>query len=84
VLRTIIIYMLATSPELTADTAISQALSLGGGAATAVMLRCGMACPGCAMAPFMSLSEAAAAYGLSVDWLLSELGRAMHSKEGAK
>ena len=76
--------MFATSTELTADTPVSQALALGGGAATAVMLRCGMACPGCAMAPFMSLSEAAAAYGLSVDWLVSEVERAIQLAGGER
>ena len=38
-----------------------------------VFLHRRMACPGCAMAPFMTLREAAAAYGLDVGVLLSDL-----------
>jgi hybrid cluster-associated redox disulfide protein len=37
----------------------------------------GMACVGCAMAPFETLSEAADAYGLDVEELLCEFQRAM-------
>lgn len=66
--------MSAISSELTRDTCVETALSLGTGTAAA-FLRCGMACPGCAMAPFMSLSEAAAAYDLPVERLLNEIRR---------
>ena len=38
-----------------------------------VFLHRRMACPGCAMAPFMTLREAAGAYGIDVDILLSDL-----------
>lgn len=41
--------------------------------AASVFVRRGMACVGCAMAPFMSLREAALAYGLSVEDLLAAL-----------
>lgn len=41
-----------------------------------VFLRRGMACVGCAMAPFMTLREAAASYGLPLDELLAELAAA--------
>lgn len=35
-----------------------------------------MACPGCAMAPFMTVGEAAGAYGVPADRLLDDLRRA--------
>jgi hybrid cluster-associated redox disulfide protein len=38
-----------------------------------VLLRRGLACPGCAMAPFMTVREAAEAYGLELDALLDDL-----------
>lgn len=42
-----------------------------------VLLRRGLACPGCAMAPFMTLREAAEAYGLALDALLDDLAEAV-------
>jgi|YelNatPaOPRAMG01_1025707.scaffolds.fasta_scaffold03407_7 hybrid cluster-associated redox disulfide protein len=42
-------------------------------ALVAVFLRHRMACPGCPMARFLSLSEAAGAYGLSAASFLAEL-----------
>ncbi|AWK88204.1 DUF1858 domain-containing protein [Azospirillum thermophilum] len=45
-------------------------------ALVAVFVRRRMACPGCAMAPFMTLGEVADAYGLPVGALLSDLGLA--------
>lgn len=41
-----------------------------------VLLRRGLACPGCAMAPFMTVREAAEAYGLELDALLDDLAAA--------
>ncbi|WP_207476155.1 DUF1858 domain-containing protein [Arenibaculum pallidiluteum] len=46
-------------------------------AAVAVFLSRGMACPGCAMAPFMTLGDAARAYGFSPLELTAELGAAV-------
>ena len=50
-----------------------------------VLLRHGLACPGCAMAPFMTVREAAEAYGLELDAFLADLaaadGRPCHSIE---
>ena len=46
-----------------------------------VFVRYRMACPGCAMAPFMTLAEAAASYGLDPDRLLADLNAAMQSAE---
>ncbi|MCM8737499.1 DUF1858 domain-containing protein [Azospirillum sp. A1-3] len=50
-----------------------------------VLLRHGLACPGCAMAPFMTVREAAEAYGLELDAFLADLaaadGRPGHSIE---
>ena len=42
-----------------------------------VFLRRRMACPGCAMAPFMTLGEAAACYGQPVEELVAEVRRAV-------
>lgn len=42
-----------------------------------------MACPGCVMAPFMTVREAAAEYGLSADRLARELAKAMPREEWA-
>lgn len=44
-----------------------------------VLLRRGLACPGCAMAPFMTVREAAEAYGLELDALLDDLAAAQLS-----
>jgi hydrid cluster protein-associated redox disulfide domain len=41
-----------------------------------VFLHRRMACPGCAMAPFMTLREAAESYGVDADALLAELAAA--------
>jgi hybrid cluster-associated redox disulfide protein len=40
---------------------------------TGVFVRRGMACPGCAMAEFMSLAEAAEVYGLEPQAFINEL-----------
>ena len=45
-------------------------------AATAVFVRRGMACPGCAMAPFETLVEVAAVYDQETTGLLAELRKA--------
>ncbi len=42
----------------------------------AVFVRRGMACVGCAMAPFDTLADAARSYGQVADALLAELGAA--------
>jgi hybrid cluster-associated redox disulfide protein len=41
--------------------------------ATAVFLRRAMACPGCVMAPMMTLGEAAAAYEVDVLELIADI-----------
>lgn len=41
-----------------------------------VFLERGMACPGCAMAPFGTLTDAARHYELDVDGLVGQLQRA--------
>lgn len=38
-----------------------------------VFVRYHMACPGCAMAPFMTVREAAVEYGLPIDRLVRDL-----------
>lgn len=42
----------------------------------------GMACPGCAMAPFMTVAESAAAYGLKAADLARELAARLANGEG--
>ena len=49
--------------------------------ATAVLLRRGMACVGCAMAPFETLTEATREYHLDLAEVLAEL-RVEHSRRG--
>lgn len=52
---------------------------------SAVFLRRCMACLGCAMAPFDTIGEAAAVYGIQVEGFLAELQRATHGeKRGAR
>ncbi len=46
-------------------------------ATASVFLRHGMACPGCPMAPFMTVAEAAASYRIALDHLVADLRRAM-------
>lgn len=48
-------------------------------ATVAVFNRCRMACPGCVMAPFMTVAEAARAYGLDADGLGADLTAAIGS-----
>jgi len=48
----------------------------------AVFLHHRMACPGCAMAPFMTLHEAAESYGMDADVLLAELAAAADDRTG--
>ena len=43
----------------------------------AVFLKRRMACPGCAMAPFMTLAEAEACYGKAAADLVAEVQRAV-------
>lgn len=59
-------------PALAADTPVAQTLHNCPGA-SAVFLKHRMHCPGCRMAPFMTLAEAAATYGIDLDALLAEL-----------
>ncbi|WP_376963910.1 DUF1858 domain-containing protein [Azospirillum sp. A26] len=56
-----------TTPDLT----MAELMSVRP-AVVPVLLRHGLACPGCAMAPFMTVREAAGAYGLELGALLAE------------
>jgi hybrid cluster-associated redox disulfide protein len=42
-----------------------------------VFLRRGMACPGCPMAPFMTLAEAARSYAINTEDLIADLRAAL-------
>ncbi|MBK1839150.1 DUF1858 domain-containing protein [Azospirillum sp. YIM B02556] len=66
--------MKVSDPELSDMT--MAALMSGRPAVVPVLLRHGLACPGCAMAPFMTVREAAEAYGLELCALLDELAAA--------
>ncbi len=57
-----------------ASTTVEDLLTARPGART-VFLRHGMACVGCAMAPFDTLADAAKAYGLPLQTLLGEISR---------
>jgi hybrid cluster-associated redox disulfide protein len=58
-----------------AELTMAELMS-GRPAVVPVLLRRGLACPGCAMAPFMTVREAAEAYGLELDALLDDLAAA--------
>lgn len=49
-----------------------------------VFLNRRMSCPGCLMAPFMKVSEAASEYGIATDELARELLRAIESVTGGE
>lgn len=55
-----------------ADQSMAELMS-GRPAVVPVLLRHGLACPGCAMAPFMTVREAAEAYGLELAGFLDDL-----------
>lgn len=61
-------------PRRLAATSVDQLLRARPGAA-AVFLRHRMACVGCAMAPFDTVEDAAAVYGIELAGLLREIER---------
>lgn len=61
-----------TVPAITADSTVGETMRRFP-ATTAVFLRRRMHCPGCHMAGFMTVREAAASYGLAADDLLADL-----------
>ncbi|HMA14475.1 MAG: DUF1858 domain-containing protein [Bacteroidota bacterium] len=61
-----------TVSAITADSTVGATMRAFP-ATTAVFLRRRMHCPGCHMAGFMTVREAAASYGLAADDLLAEL-----------
>jgi len=67
--------------DLTRDLTVARLLRLWPAAAV-VFVRRGMACPGCAMAPFETPEEAAAAYGQEPEGLLAELDEAVGPAPG--
>ncbi len=50
-------------------------------ATAAVFVRRHMACVGCAMAPFDTIGEATAVYGIQLEGFLTELRRATHEEK---
>ncbi len=65
-------------PELTGDLTVEQTLARWP-ATIPVFLRHGTACVGCVMAPFETIDEIAAIYGLERDRLLDDLRAAAAS-----
>ncbi len=51
---------------------------------TAVFVAHGMACPGCAMSPFDTVSDAAASYGMEPIELVEELTSVLSGSRGRK
>lgn|GEM_PF-2518124 len=64
------------APLLSADLTMEQLMRRWPGA-VAVLTAWRMACPGCPMAPFMTIDEAARAYGVPADRLLDDLHRSV-------
>lgn len=69
--------MLADDTTLPSPDLTVAELLRGWPALVPVLLHRRMACPGCAMAPFMTLREAARVYAVDADALLAELGAAL-------
>jgi hybrid cluster-associated redox disulfide protein len=63
-------------PAITADSTVGETMRAFP-ATTAVFLRRRMHCPGCHMAAFMTLREAAATYDIAAEDLLADLRAAM-------
>ena len=63
-------------PAITTDTTVGETMRAFP-ATTAVFLRRRMHCPGCHMAAFMTLREAAASYGVATEELLADLRAAI-------
>jgi hybrid cluster-associated redox disulfide protein len=51
-------------------------------AVVAIFMRHRMACPGCAMAPYMTIAEAAQTYGLDPTTFVRELAAGVGESEG--
>lgn len=64
--------MTPTNTAITAESLVAETLRAFPGT-TAVFLQHRMHCPGCHMAAFMTIAEAAASYGLATDDLVKEL-----------
>jgi hybrid cluster-associated redox disulfide protein len=62
------------------ETIVAEVLAAGP-PALRVFLRRRMACPGCPMASYMTLWEAAAAYGIDVEEIAAELSAALGGVE---
>lgn len=68
-----------------ADTSVNEIMGRWP-ATVPVFVRHRMRCPGCLLAPFMTLAEAAMEHGVDFDTLLDELARAiepMATREGS-
>jgi hybrid cluster-associated redox disulfide protein len=70
----------ASRPRIGLQDPVSTALATSV-AVVNVFVRRRMACPGCAMAPFMTLAEAATAYRIDPQMLLAEVQAAVQDTE---
>lgn len=69
--------------DITAQLTVAQVLERWPATAAVFARRC-MACLGCAMAPFDTVGEAAAVYGVELETFLSELRRETEGQEGGQ
>ncbi len=67
-------------PPLTGDLTVAEVLARWP-QAIQVFFRHRMACVGCTMAPFDTIADVAAIYGLPLSFLLSELQQVIHTRE---
>ena len=69
---------MTSSQRVTANDTVEQFLTKPG--AVRVLVDCGMHCVGCAVAPFETVAEACAIYGVSVDELFAALDRSAEAE----
>ena len=70
---------MTTSPSVSANDTIEALLTRPG--AARVLVDRGMHCVGCAIAPFETIAEACAIYGVPVEELLAALDRSADAEE---
>jgi hydroxylamine reductase len=74
---------MSTSHRVTANDTIERLLTSQPGAAR-TLLDFGMHCVGCTIAPFETIAEACAIYGLSVEELFAALDRSVAAERMAQ
>jgi hybrid cluster-associated redox disulfide protein len=69
--------------DITAQLTVAEVLERWPATAAVFVRRC-MACLGCAMAPFDTVAEAVAVYGIELEGFLGELRRETEEEKGAR